>query len=102
MNSSEKITEIFAAVFQDLNDERPEEQQLEFDASTPLVGSRSSLDSIEMVTLLVNLETSLSESFGRPIRLSDEKAMSETRSPFKNIATLVAFATKVVETSNDD
>ncbi len=101
MNSSEKIAAIFEEVFEDFNDELPSENRIEFTDTTPLVGAQSSLESIDLVTLLVNLETSLSESFGRPIRLTDEKAMSETRSPFKNIASLVAFATKVVETSDD-
>lgn len=99
--SRSTVLEIFEDVFNDFNEELPADRRLAFGEDVPLFGSQSALESIEVVTILVNLESSLSDHFGQPIRLTDEKAMSQGSSPFRNVGTLVSYATTLVEESPD-
>ena len=60
-----------------------------------LVGSLALLKSIQLVSLLVGIEQRLHERFGLDISLMDEQAMSQTRSPFRNVESLVQYIHKV-------
>ena len=65
-----------------------------------LVGSRALLKSIQLVSLLVGIEQRLHERFGLDISLMDEQAMSQTRSPFRNVESLVQYLQKVTGDRN--
>jgi len=58
---------------------------------THLIGGRSPLDSIGLVTLIADLEGDIQREFGVTVTLADEKAMSLTASPFRKVGTLVAY-----------
>jgi hypothetical protein len=58
---------------------------------TSIVGGESSLDSLSLVTLIVDLETKIERHFNRKILLADEKAMSVRNSPFRDMNSLVDF-----------
>jgi acyl carrier protein len=61
------------------------------DERTALLGDGACLDSIGLVTLIVEIEQRLDEQFGVSIVLADERAMSQTRSPFQSIGTLADY-----------
>ena len=63
----------------------------ELNKKTRLIGSNAVLDSIGLVTFLVELEEKLEEIYSIQIEIADEKAMSRHRSPFMNIETLTEF-----------
>ena len=56
-----------------------------------MFGSDGFLDSLGLVTLLVNIEQKIEASFNMTITIADEKAMSLRRSPFKSIGSLVQY-----------
>ncbi len=58
---------------------------------TRLYGAKSALDSISLVTLIADIEDRISTEFGKDIVLADERAMSQTRSPFGRVGTLVDY-----------
>lgn len=58
---------------------------------THLMGERSPLDSIGLVTLIADLEGDIQREFGKAIVLADEKAISRTLSPFRKVGTLVDY-----------
>lgn len=58
---------------------------------TQLIGGQSPLDSIGLVTLIADLEGDIQREFGKVVILADEKAMSRTLSPFRKVATLIAY-----------
>ena len=58
---------------------------------TPLMGEKSGIDSIALVSLIVEIETRLSEELDMEIVLADDRAMSSLRSPFRRVGTLIDF-----------
>jgi acyl carrier protein len=75
----------------DLNDLLPDDRKLRKSPDTPLFGRSGALDSLGLVTLIVNTEQRVDSTFGRPISLTSEKAMSEANSPFQTVASLTDF-----------
>ena len=68
-----------------------EDDALELEEETRLFGRGSKLNSIDLVTLVINVEQSLAEGLGVEVSLTDEKAMSQTRSPFRDVKSLVDY-----------
>jgi acyl carrier protein len=74
---------------------RDERQQLTVAADAPLFGQGSSLDSLGLVGLLVDIEDAFRDQ-GMDIELSDARAMSQARSPFRDVPSLVAYVEQLV------
>ena len=73
---------------------REDAAQLEVSAEAPIFGPDSALDSLGLVALLLDIEDGL-RGIGCDVVLSDERAMSQKRSPFRNVPALVAYITSV-------
>jgi D-alanine--poly(phosphoribitol) ligase subunit 2 len=70
------------------------------DRNTTLFGNNSSLDSIGLVSVVVDIESRFSdEDFD--ISLTSENAMSRRNSPFRTISTLAEFIKEQIE-GNDE
>jgi len=69
----------------------PNDITYEKDTETEIYGSNGLLDSLGLVTFLVNLEQKISDDFDCDITIADDKAYSEKTSPFKNIGTLTNY-----------
>jgi acyl carrier protein len=61
------------------------------DVDTRLVGSSAVLDSLGLVTLMVDVEQRVDEALGRSITLASERAMSQKHSPFRTVGALADF-----------
>lgn len=73
------------------------------DDQTALIGSRSEVDSITLVSLIVDVEEGLASALNLHVTLADERAMSRRRSPFRTVATLVDYVVELqgqLETSD--
>jgi acyl carrier protein len=69
--------------------------QLVVAADAPFFGPTSPLDSLGLVALLLDIEEAL-QARGCEVVLSDERAMSQTRSPFRTVKSLVAYIGLIV------
>jgi acyl carrier protein len=72
------------------NQAREDDQQLTVSPDAPLFGSGGQLDSMGLVALIIDVEEALGEA-GYNMILTNERAMSGTRSPFKDVPSLVAY-----------
>lgn len=63
--------------------------------ATPIYGSGGTLDSLQLVTLIAEIEARAAEAWGLEIVLADERAMSRHRSPFRDVAALAGLASEV-------
>ena len=72
------------------NEARLPDQQIPVAPDTPLFGNEGHLDSMGLVGLLLDIEDALVEQ-GHDIALSDEKAMSQKNSPFRDVQTLTDY-----------
>ncbi len=72
----------------------------DLNADTPLFGRRGVFDSLGLVSLVVAAEESIEDKYGVSISLADERAMSQSRSPFRTIGTLAEYASQLIGESN--
>ena len=80
------------------NNARQDDEQIPVSDDTELYGSNGHLDSMGLVALLIDIEESLLDR-DLQITLSDERAMSQSRSPFKNIQSLTDYIDTLVKES---
>jgi hypothetical protein len=64
---------------------------------TKLVGPQSVLDSIQLVSLIVNTEREIEDAFGVAVTLADERALSMKVSPFRSIQSLADYIALLIK-----
>jgi hypothetical protein len=88
--STNQIQAIVLDALKRTNLARDESHQLDVSPTAVLYGPESTLDSLSLVTLLIDIEEALLDA-GHEVSLSDERAMSQQQSPFRDVPTLVAY-----------
>ena len=91
-------TDVRAIVFQALealNEELAADQQVEISEETLLFGGKSTIDSLSLVSVIVDVETEVGSRF-RPVALTDDRAMSRDPSPFTSVGALVAYIVELL------
>lgn len=86
--------EILALVLDALgavSESRPTGEQFVPEPETPLLGQGAVLNSLELVTFVLEVETQLGEQFGIQVTLADERAFSQMRSPFRRPSALAEY-----------
>ena len=71
-----------------------EELELKDYEATPeseIYGGGSPLDSIALVSMVIDIESHIEEDFGATISLTDERAVSQKNSPFQDVPNMVAY-----------
>jgi hypothetical protein len=63
-----------------------------------LYGGDGPLDSLALVTLTSTVEQLLDDEFGVLVSLTDDRALSQARSPFRTIGSLADFAATLLDT----
>lgn len=67
------------------------------DDDTPLFGPDSSLDSLGLVSVLTDVESRIYDEFKVEIVIASDRAMSQTRSPFRTVGSLTLFVEDLVK-----
>jgi acyl carrier protein len=65
------------------------------------MGSGRVVDSIGLVTLIVDVENRVAEETGQSVSLMDDRAMSQTRSPFRTVGSLAEYVTELTRESRE-
>lgn len=68
----------------------------ELQRDTPLFGKQGVLDSMALVRLVVAVEQAIEDEFDRAVSLADERAMSQTSSPYRTVGALADYAAMLV------
>ena len=92
--------EIVALVISDLLDLLPQEDGPLLDdvgEDTALIGRRSVLESIGLVTLIIDLEQMLEEEYRISLALADDRALSQENSPFLTVQSLTDHICALIE-----
>jgi acyl carrier protein len=77
----------------EMNDEPVPER---LDAETTIVGPSAVLDSLGVVSLIVEIEQRLEHEHGLTITLASDRAMSQRSSPFRSIGVLADYLLEVI------
>ena len=98
--TDEEIRSLVLDAMRDLNITRDADEQVPLDSESPIYGQDGPLDSLELVALAMDIEDAVAER-GFDISLSDEKAMSQQHSPFRDVSSLVAYVRELLAGEND-
>ena len=79
-----------------LNDELPEGERVAIAEDTLLFGGESTIDSLSLVSVIVDVETAVSTRFGRSVALTDDRAMGREPSPFTSVRTLAEIVVELL------
>ncbi len=93
----EKIEKLVVDCLIELNEELENESLNNPLSTTKLYGSNGALDSLALVSLITDLEEIISDEYDMDIILADEKAMSQTTSPFRTVESLTLYIQKLIE-----
>ena len=91
----QRIEEVILDAIRTTNLAREPENQLQESTTAPLYTEGSPLDSLGLVSLLMEVEEGLREE-GVEMSLSDERAMSQKQSPFRDVPSLVRYVEGVL------
>jgi len=68
------------------------------DSETLLIGPEAFLDSVGLVSVVMEIEARLDEDFGAEVSLTSDAAMSRERSPLRSVGTIRDFVVEQVAT----
>lgn len=91
MLNKDAVQDIVLSALKNLNDERGPDEQLDVGPGTCLFGADAVLDSLSLVSVIVDVEAAVSDASGRDISLTDDRAMSQPVSPFSDVDALTAY-----------
>ena len=101
MLTRDGVLEIILRALNNLNDEMGDDDKFDVTPTTKLFGADATLDSLALVSVIVDVEGDVSTALDRSISLTDDRAMSREISPFDDVGTLsdgrVFYAMKFVE-----
>lgn len=89
--SIEQISEILYACIDSANRMLPSDAKLAKSPETVLVGERGVLDSLALITLLVDLEDELRTKLGVEITLIEDDLMADAQGPYRSIDNLTQW-----------
>lgn len=90
MTRGEVLQAILAALDR-LNEMREPEERLDLAEETPLYGREGQLDSLSLVALVLDVEDAVDDKAGRRVVLADERALAQSRSPFRSVGTFADY-----------
>lgn len=91
MIQADQVEALILAAVGNLNDELPDDRKIDVSPSTVLFGVDSDIDSLSLVSIVVDLEAALYDKLGLDIALADERAMDREVLPFTSVQTLKAY-----------
>ncbi len=100
--SRNQIAAMVLSSLQDVLSQRGGSSKEAIGESTHLIGSGGLLDSMGLVTLIVDLEQKLEDEYGVSLTLADERAMSQQNSPFRTVRAFADHIRVLVEEVQPD
>ena len=94
--TQQTVEEIVLRCMENTNLSREPDEQLLIHPQARIFGGDSTLDSLGLVSLLIDIEDTFADQ-NIEIRLSDDRAMSQKRSPYRDVPTLVAYLYEQIE-----
>lgn len=74
----------------------PSHASVVLNEDTILFGRDGLLDSVALVSFILDVEEAIRSACGVSITLADERAMSQARSPFRRVSSLADYAAQLI------
>ncbi len=98
-----EILNIVVSAVKDLVETFPEVDRIEVSEQTVLFGQNSQIDSLSLVSVVVDLEAIFYDRYNLELSLTDDRAMTRTISPFDSVKNLIDYIHELIteiETKN--
>ena len=97
-----KVQEAVIEYIKEFNDTLENPVDLSKGVDSVLFGVGGTLDSVDFVSLVVDIEQMVEEKFGCIVGLADARAMSQKNSPFRTVGTLSKYIESRLEEHSDE
>ena len=88
--------EIVYEAVNEINSQVAEEDKIELSSGTPLMSDGSKVDSLQLITLLGEVELLVEKHLGKSIVLVDEAVFSASEKPLSTLGSLANYVDKLV------
>lgn len=96
MSKTDKVFKIMLDAFIEISDQDNEFDVSQCNDNMILFGSGATIDSLTLVSLIVDLESKISEEFSLEISLTDDRAMTREISPFDTFGSLKDYIVELI------
>ena len=97
MATDERISKAVFSAVDELNTQLPAGVSIEKSLDAPLYGAGGKLESLDFVTLIMEVEEKINAEFGMDITIADENLLSKAKSPFSTLRTLIEYLEELVK-----
>ena len=97
MAEEERIAKAVYAAVDELNGQLPAGVSVEKSLDAPLYGAGGKLESLDFVTLIMEVEEKINAEFDTEITIADENLLSKQKSPFSTLRTLIEYLEEVLK-----
>lgn len=87
----DKIVKIIMRKIEDFNETLDDSIDLSKGSESIIFGQGSGLESIDFVSLIIDIEQAVNDEFGSSVSLVDAHAMSQQHSPFRTVGSLAEY-----------
>ena len=85
------IIEIIFTSIKEVNENQPSNNKLKLKKDELLVSDKSKIDSLGLITLLVNIEDKINKTYNVRLNLLEENYISDEKTPFQTIDNLAEW-----------
>ena len=100
MTQPDRITKMIFDSIDEINEQLPDGDKVEKTLDAVLYARHGKLDSLKLVELVVAVEQRIEEEFDVAITLADERAVSQTRSPFATVGSFAQYIASRLESQS--
>ncbi len=97
--SRDAVLTVIADAIQEVNEFRSENNKVTFGEDVVLFGPDSSIDSLDLVSLITDVEEALSDRFDLDVSLTDDRALAHVPSPFDTVKCLTDYIMTLADES---
>jgi acyl carrier protein len=96
MADQERVQQAVYRAVDELNKQLPKGISVNKSPDAVLYGKTGKLESIDVVTLIMEVEDQIKAEFGASITIADDRAMSRENSPFLTVGTLTDYIAELL------
>ena|SRR5205807_920415 len=97
MASDQRITKAVFSAVDELNAQLPAGVAVQKSLDATLYGPGGKLESLDFVTLIMEVEEKINAEFGADITIADENLLSKQKSPFSTLGTLIDYLEELLK-----
>jgi acyl carrier protein len=97
MATDERVSKAVFSAVDELNKQLPAGVSVEKSLDAPLYGAGGKLESLDFVTLIMEVEEKINAEFGTTITIADENLLSKAKSPFSTLRTLIEYLEEMLK-----